>query len=270
LAEQSFWFTTNGTGDGSATGYTQVDLSVIGRVLAACHGFEGVAPRYLNACAPSSTGANNCRIASGGAMVDGKPYNNTDNVDVTIPSATAGNTRIDRVVLRADWSAQTVRVTRIAGVDSGSPSAPAIVQTSGTTYDITLARVTVTDAGAITLVDERVMAAMFTHYQGGSSTRWDTPGTANAVVNGVRMVAGTAEMTFAAEPSKSVNITFPSGWFDYEPLVIAVAATDAFGVVVTVKAASDPLQSTLYAITRTGDNYTGTIEVNWIALGYKG
>lgn len=158
MTEKAYFFTTGGAGDGAST-YTQDDLSNAFKVIAACMDEEGVAPAYLNALAGSTTGANNARIASGGAMVDGKPYYNSANVDTVIPSAVGGgNTRIDRIVLRADWAARTVRVTRIAGTDAASPSAPSITQTPGTTYDITLCQALVNTSGTVTITDERVLA----------------------------------------------------------------------------------------------------------------
>jgi hypothetical protein len=96
-------------------------------------------------------------INTGGALVDGKPYTNSAAVAVNIPSASgAGNTRIDRITLRADWTAQTVRIFRLAGVDAASPSAPALVQTSQTTWDLPLYQALVNTAGTVTLTDERV------------------------------------------------------------------------------------------------------------------
>lgn len=160
MAQDSYLWTTGGAGDGSDT-YTRSDTTKMLKVIAACHAFEGVAPTFLNKCAGSVPGVNTARIASGGAMVDGKPYLNTADVDVTIPSAVGGgNTRIDRVVLRADWTAQTVRVTRIAGVDAGSPTPPAITQNSESTYDIMLYQALVNTSGVVTLTDERVWARL--------------------------------------------------------------------------------------------------------------
>lgn len=117
----------------------------------------------LNQLAPTANGANTVAINTGGALVDGKPYYNSASVDVNIPSASGGgNTRIDRVVLRAGWAAQTVRITRIAGTDAASPTAPAMTQTPGTTYDISLCTVLVTTAGVVTVTDARTMAAVGT------------------------------------------------------------------------------------------------------------
>ncbi len=160
MTETSKLWTTGGAGDGSAT-YTRVDWSTIAKIFASCQGFEGVGASFLNGLAPSTTGANNARIASGGALVDGKPYQSDANVDTNIPSSIGGgNTRIDRIVLRADWTAQTVRVTRIAGTDAASPSVPAITQTPGTLYDIKLCQALVNTSGTVTITDERTFAQL--------------------------------------------------------------------------------------------------------------
>lgn len=163
MTESSFLWTTNGTGDGDAGGYTQVDTSLMMQIIAACCGHEGVAPGFWNELACAAGGANTVNVATGGALVDGKPYANNAPVAVNVPSAVgAGNTRIDRIVLRANWAAQTVRITRLAGVDAASPVAPTITQTSGTTYDVQLCRVLVDTSGAVTVTDERAWAAVGT------------------------------------------------------------------------------------------------------------
>lgn len=101
---------------------------------------------------PTSPGANTLRIATGEALVYGSWYQNDANIDVTIPTP-GGATRIDRVVLRKSWSAQNVRVTRIAGTEGGG--APALVQTVGTTWDFPLAQVSITTGGVMTITDQR-------------------------------------------------------------------------------------------------------------------
>lgn len=158
MAEMSYLWTTSSNGDGTST-YSRADWSVIAKLLAAGNGLEGVIPRFLNELEGTVTGANAVSINTGGGVVDGKPYQNGSATAVAIPSASGGgNTRIDRIVLRASWSAQTVRITRIAGTDAASPTAPDITQTSGTTYDIPLYRALVNTSGTVTLTDERVWA----------------------------------------------------------------------------------------------------------------
>jgi hypothetical protein len=162
MAEWSAKWTTSGAGSGDqVAGYTQAYYKIIYEILSACLGFEGVAAGFLNELEGTVTSANTVQIDTGGALVDGHVYHNSAAEDVNIPNASgAGNTRIDRIVLRCDWTAFTVRLHRIAGTDAGSPTAPAITQTSGTTYDILLYQALVTTAGAVTLTDERTMATL--------------------------------------------------------------------------------------------------------------
>jgi len=156
--EMSYLWTTGGAGDGAAT-YTRSDWHKIAEIIGCCHGEEGVGDHENQYDATFS--ANTITIDTGMAMSDGKPHHCSVAGDITIPSAVGGgNTRIDRIVLRADWTAQTVRLTRIAGTDAGSPTAPAITQTSETTYDIMLYQVLVDTGGTTSLqLDERVWAA---------------------------------------------------------------------------------------------------------------
>lgn len=94
-------------------------------------------------------------VASGDAIVNGKLYTKTGSLNVTVATPAAA-TRIDRVVLRLDYtvSPMTCVVALLAGVEGGA--APALTQTDGTTWEISLAQVSITIAGAITLTDERV------------------------------------------------------------------------------------------------------------------
>jgi len=91
-------------------------------------------------------------VNTGRAIVDGKWYENDSALAVAVPTP-AVSTRIDRIVLEKDWAAQTVRVTRVAGIEGGG--APALTQTDGTTWQIPLAQATIVTGGTITLVDER-------------------------------------------------------------------------------------------------------------------
>lgn len=161
MAEFSAKWTTNAAGSGDqVSGYTQAHYKMIYEILAATLGFEGVCLDYLNDLEGSVIGANTVEIGSGGALVDGHIYQNNAGASVNIPNASgAGNTRIDRIVLRCNWSAFTVRITRIAGVSAATPSAPAITQTSGTTYDILLYQALVNTSGAVTLTDERAFSS---------------------------------------------------------------------------------------------------------------
>ncbi len=179
MAQMSYLWTTGGAGDGAGT-YSRTDWQKIIAISSGAYNEEGVVPsKAYGTLHGNDTGLNNFRVFEGAAVVDGKPYLNDAPVDIAIPSAAgAGNTRIDRVVLRADWTAQTVRITRIAGVDAATPTAPAATKTSGTTYDILLYQVLVDTTGAITYTDEREMATIFWGVQTtGQFYSWWSPGT---------------------------------------------------------------------------------------------
>jgi hypothetical protein len=161
MSEASGFWTTNAAGSGDQqASYSQADFSDAYRILSACAGFEGVAVGFLNELACTDGGAETVDVDTGGAMVDGKWFLNDASQSKTITSAVgAGNTRIDRVVLRADWANFNVSVHVIAGTDAASPTAPAVTQTSETTYDIKLCQALVDTSGNITITDEREWAA---------------------------------------------------------------------------------------------------------------
>lgn len=166
MSELSGFWTTTGTAAGhQQASYTQAQWSKAAEILAACSGFEGVAPNYGNNMSCTSPGANSVNVNTGGAVVDGKWYYNDDTIALDsgdFASPSAGTTRIDRIVLRCTWASFTVAVTVITGVESaGTPSAPSITQTSGTTYDILLYQVLIDETGAVTLTNERTFAIVY-------------------------------------------------------------------------------------------------------------
>jgi hypothetical protein len=105
---------------------------------------------------------NTVNVYVGGGLVDGT-FHYSDAIEaVNIPSATAGNVRDDRIVLRKTFGAatQTVRITRLVGGEVATPgpgTPPALTQdtTRTTFWDVPLWRASVTDAGVVTLTDER-------------------------------------------------------------------------------------------------------------------
>ena len=161
MAQFSGFWTTGGTDGDQVAGYTQAHLSTAMEIIAACNGFEGVAPGYGNGLEVTATDDNEVTVNTGAALVDGKWFENTAGVTVNIPSASGGgNTRIDRIVLRCVWGDFEVAIHRIAGTDAGTPTPPAITQTSGTTYDIQLAQVLVDTTGNCVVTDERIFAGV--------------------------------------------------------------------------------------------------------------
>lgn len=163
MAEFSGLWTTGGaTGDQQAS-YTQAQLAIMTSIMSACSGYYGVAPGYGAGLACTYISANHCHVDTGGAIVDGKYYNNdAPGLGVTIDSATAGHYRIDRIVVLCDNVAMTVRIAVKKNTVEDAP-APALTLTEdwtvpGAHFACMLYQASVTDAGVVTLTDERVWA----------------------------------------------------------------------------------------------------------------
>jgi len=298
MAQKSFLWTTGGAGDGAST-YTRSDLSALFAVLSAVHAHEGVAPSYLNALAATIPAANTVRLNTGGAVVDGKGYVNDASLDINIPSAIgAGNTRIDRIVLRADWTAQTVRAIRIAGVDAATPTAPAITQSAGATYDITLYQVTVNTSGTVTVTaDERTLGRIQTagiaddavtaakiaagavnaseigtgpvvgaRRVGGDPTTWTVQGSTLYDISGLklRVVMGLVDVTANNNTDGSVNIDVTAAGFSQAPMVVA-SPRGTSGWQLSAWASSNA--TTLIIGVQNNSGATRTVTVSFIAIG---
>lgn len=152
MTETSYPWGGTTVGDATLAPYSDDVWSDLWRLLfTPAPATQGVIP-YLNNLAVTGT-ASPLVVSTGAGMVDGKVYICDGALAVAIPTP-AGATRIDRIVLRKDWAAQTVRVTVISGAEGGG--APSLVQIDGTTWDIPLAQASITTGGAITVTDERV------------------------------------------------------------------------------------------------------------------
>ncbi len=161
MAESSIFWTTGATGDG-ALPYTMAQVTAwLRRTFTPGQTNGGILKGYGSELAVSGT-SSPVTVATGAAQVYGFPYENDSAATVAIPTP-SGATRIDRIVLRASWAAQTVRITRIAGTEEGG--APSLTQTPGTTYDIPLAQVSITTGGVITVTDQRVFCTFGTVLQ---------------------------------------------------------------------------------------------------------
>lgn len=122
------------------------------------------------------------QVDTGSAIVYGTWYNNSAAVSVAIPTPAAA-TRIDRIVIRKSWAAQTARITRIAGAEGGA--APAMTQAVGVTWDIPLASVSITTGGVITVTDNRELLGStldHTHTGGADLSQIPTAGIADDAV----------------------------------------------------------------------------------------
>lgn len=154
MAEKSqFWYTdgfTGATGDGAAP-YTQEEFRAYNAALLG----EGVVAGAENELAISGS-ATPLSVATGRAQVAGFHYWNDAAKNLTVTTPSVGTTG-GRVVLRVDWTAATIRLFALLNTD-GNAGIPALTQTLGVTYEISLASFTVTTGGVITLTDTRQFA----------------------------------------------------------------------------------------------------------------
>ncbi len=154
MAESSRFWTTNGTGDGGAGGYSAQQFYDFLRKLFITdqEASRGVILGEQGGLAVSGS-ASPLSVAAGSAIVYGFFYENTGVVSVTVPTPSVGTTG-KRVILRVNWAAQTVRIALITSAD-GVATFPTLTQNAGNTWEISLANLTITTGGAITLTDAR-------------------------------------------------------------------------------------------------------------------
>lgn len=82
----------------------------------------------------------------GAAIVHGTTYYNDAALTVSVAANGSGNPRIDTLVLRKSWAAQTVRAAILQGTPAASPSAPSLTQSDGVTWEIPIADIAVANA----------------------------------------------------------------------------------------------------------------------------
>lgn len=171
MTSKSMPWTTNNTGDGPTAGYATDRWQDMLRTLSTLDPtLYYVAPGRLNEY--NATGSvSPVAVNTGEGFVNGRHVLDDASQNISVPTP-ASLTRIDRIILRSDGTAQTVRVVRLAGTEGGA--APTLTQNS-TTYEVSLWKVTITTGGAITLVDERGWLGP-RGLLDGTTLEWDTSG----------------------------------------------------------------------------------------------
>ena len=170
MAESSIGWTTDGTGDGTDSGYTMAQwLSWMQLLFIRDETQHGIAYGYLNALEVTDLGSRELQIDTGGAMVYGFPYFNSSAVTKTLTHPTTGTTGW-RLVLRADWTAQTVRITLLESAD-GTATIPSVTQTPSVTWDISLATGTITTGDVVAITDVRTYIVPNFRYNAGPRAR---------------------------------------------------------------------------------------------------
>ena len=157
MAQKSFPFTNNGTGDGTSGGYTALEWSELWRKLFLSGGEAsgGVLKGVDNELAVSGT-SSPLSVGTGAAVVYGKLYQNTSAVNLNVTTPVVGTTG-GHVVLQLDWVAQTVRLVATRNTD-GVSSTPSLTQNTSTYWEIRLATFTINTSGVITVTDARAYA----------------------------------------------------------------------------------------------------------------
>lgn len=107
------------------------------------------------AVAATSPAAAVVTVAAGAAFIRGLYYQNDASITLAIAPNTSGNPRIDRVVLRVDYIAQTIRLVTLQGAPAVSPAAPALTQDAGVRWEESLALVAVAN-GFITITGANI------------------------------------------------------------------------------------------------------------------
>lgn len=193
MTERSRFWTGTTVGDAVEAPYdAPIEFARVMGTLGGSDGFTGLScifPDVFGELAPS-VAAPLVSIAAGRALVHGTWYEADAAVAISIPTP-SGTTRTDRIVLRKDFVAQTVRVTRIAGTEGAGP--PAMTRTVGTAWDMSICQVVITTSGAISQLDERVILQP-----------WIPPGVMGIAVSGQVIAANTpTPLLFDSETYKT-------------------------------------------------------------------
>lgn len=291
------WSTVAGLGDGAS----ELGESDSREVLALYFkvqdpSAEGVSKGVLNELEVSGV-ASPLAVDTGSAVCYGL-YINDAAVNLTVTTPSLGTTG-GRVVLQTNWAgtggAGLEARTRLAVIYSadGNPAIPALTQSVGVTWEISLATFTITTGGAITLTDDRTFrksTAMvdtdeivndsvsaekagdgilqFIGRQGGSASNWDTPGANDYTPGAVLIQAGSAQITFSGGSNYYVDVTFPQAFSD---VPIVLVSWDSNGVV------GNPYVAYLHSVSNTvariylqepnGVGSSATHYIKWLALG---
>lgn len=154
MAEVSYFWDGVATGDAAEAPYSSAEFAdLYALMFLSAPTTGGPIKGYLNELLVSGA-SSPLAVATGAALVNGRPYKNTVATTIVVPTP-AASTRIDLIVLQADIAAQTIRLARHAGVEGGG--APALTQTAAV-WEIPLAQASITTGGVITLTDRRAFA----------------------------------------------------------------------------------------------------------------
>lgn len=155
MAETSRFWDGIATGDAATAPYSSDEYARVQRDLIRASGADsgplmgtGVAPDLgltVRATTPVSASV---EVTAGSAIVRGTWYASDATETLAIGANASGNPRIDTIILRKDYAAQTIRLVVLPGTPAVAPVAPALTQTDGVTWEIPLADIAVANGFA--------------------------------------------------------------------------------------------------------------------------
>jgi len=211
------------------------------------------------------------RVGGGWAVVDGKFYLNSANVDNTVSGATvywlAG--------LVKSWAGKTVLIFVRGSYVSDVAAIASLIQNDGVTWEIPLATILTDGAGNVaSITDKRVFvrypAVKYAWRQGADQEQWGLPGTTDWRGRLDKSQIGSISAAVVGVSSGTIAVTFPSAYvniFGGGTPVPIVFLTSGFDKVAVQAVSISDTGFTINWYTVDGSNITNTIIVYWMAVG---
>lgn len=263
MAITTMLWATDGTGDGTANGYTDAQVQ---RLFRGLHlndpEIQGVLAGQDNELAVTTPGANQISVATGQALIYGLHLYNDAPVALapSSPAATTGGI----VYAAVDWSTKTGAINFRQNT-SGNTDIPALTQNAGTAWEIPLASYQITSGGAITLTDLRRFTggALAINRQGGSATDWSWVGSDNYLAQPAKMQAGAGN----CNSSGIATIAYPEA-FSSAPLVFVMPDSAVEGGPILIARAHSITSSQFEVQVVNGSlSNPGAVSFAWLAIG---
>lgn len=269
MGEWSYYWDGTTTGDATEAPYESEEIAWNWRSMFQTYPDEqSVLAGYEGELEVTNPSAQTIRVATGAALAYGRYYENDAAVDLAGATPGAGDDNYYTVVLRVDWTAQTIRITllsNLAGSDYPDP-----VQLDGDTWDLVLAFVLINDAGTVTIEDSRwytktPLSRVIEGRQGGDASDWDITGTDDYIPTDTMVQVGTRVSATGATDGE-ISITFP--WeFNDVPIIFTQCydGTGANSYTCVIK--SSGTTGFVGVVVLGDDTRTNGVDVYWMAMG---
>lgn len=262
---------TNGTGDGTGTGYTDVQTQRLFRqLLMSDPTVQGVIAAADNELVPSASGTSEITVGTGAAFIYGLHLYADAATVLTLPSVAADTGGI--VYAAIDWVTQTGEIN-VNQNTSGNTAIPSLTQTALTEWQIPICSYVVNSSGTIYTNAAKTTAGVtdlrryvglaglrMEYRQGGSATVWGSDGTTTYRVNGsdVLIQAGSG----ITNGSGTLTITYPVAYSQVPLIFLSVEGSGTM-----VGATSRGASSTAVATTLDDGSAAASAVVNWLTMG---